>query len=108
MNLTTAWSIAATTYIWAGAGAAGLCWAIWRWAPRQRETFLLLLSLALLVLQYGAVAADAWSRTHPMRLLSFTVWGGAAQTLLALFWTLLIAFLLVVVRRLQAPEVPER
>jgi GAF domain-containing protein len=108
MNLTTAWSIAATTYIWAGAGAAGLCWAIWRWAPRQRETFLLLSSLALLVLQYGAVAADAWSRTHPMRPLSFTVWGGAAQTLLALFWTLLIAFLLAVVRRLQAPEVPER
>ena len=108
MNIPTAWSIAAIAYSLAGAGAAGLCWAIWRWAPRQRETFLLLSSLMLLALQYGAVAADAFFRADQIRPVSFTVWGGAAQTLLALFWTLLILFLLAVVQRLQAPEAPDR
>jgi hypothetical protein len=39
---------------------------------------------------------------------SFTVWGGVAQCFLALFWTLLVLFLLAVVQRLQAPDVPDR
>ena len=108
MNISTAWSIAAIAYSLAGVGAAGLCWAIWRWAPRRRETFLLLSSLAMLDLQYGAAAADAFFRADQLTPVSFTVWAGAAQVLLALFWTFLILFLLAVVQRLQAPEVPDR
>ena len=104
MKLESLWQIGAITYSLALVAGAGLLWAIWRRAPRGRETSLLLASLMALAVHYGAMAADAFLHAGGAATPPFTVWSGLGQTLACWFWTLLILFLLAVVERVQPPE----
>jgi len=108
MELNSIWSIAAVTYTLAGVMTVGLGWAIRRWAPRGRETSLLLGALLTLALHYGVLATDAFLHAGGAAQAPFTLWSGAGQTLSTFTWMLVCLFLLTVVKRLHAPEPPDR
>ena len=108
MDLAVEWSLAEAGYSLTAIAAVAVSGCIWRRAPRGRETIFLCGSVVGLALHYGCLAVDAVLHATGVRVAPFTAWSAFSHLALIATGTLFVAFLLVVVTRLNAPARPSR
>jgi signal transduction histidine kinase len=108
MALDTLWTAAEISCGVAAIAALTVAASIWRHAGGGREAGFLSGSLVALAAHYGCVAIDAWLHAAGGAVAPFTIWTALGHTGLTVSGALFFGFLLVVVGRLAAPDVPNR